>query len=377
MTTTALPTPHGVAAAIGLAALAAATGSSAQEPTPVTMVVEPCAGSCDLTLVPEGEYGEDAGPGMIDESGVRGWLDESGRMYLLGNRGASVQVFGPDGAFLARAGRRGSGPGELEDGGSLVVTGDGVFSVLDDTRQVILTFDATGALRSESRIRGWAARGLETVYAGGALAVHHADLRTPALVGYPLHLVNLESGEVVESFGSLTGEYDARSGLHHTIAAGPGRSVWMAERYAYSIELWEPEPGRLLRSLRREVKWFPEIPVAELPHGWEEKPNPLINGIAAGDSLLWLAILTVDERWREGREHRYDTTVEVVDFRRNRVVGSERLDDIYRWVGPGLLGRLVVTPEGAVRYRTTRVLLDGQVSGSEAAAARDPTSSGR
>ncbi len=373
--TVAPPTLYGALVAVVLVALAAATGSVAQEPSPATMVVEPCTGPCDLTFVLEREYGEDVGPGMLEDSGARGWLDKSGRMYILGNLGTSVQVFGPDGAFLMRAGRRGSGPGELEDGGSLVITEDGVFSVLDRTRQVILTFDTTGALRSESRIRGWAARGLETVHAGGVLAVHHADIRTPALVGYPLHLVNLESGEVVESFGSMTGEYDSRSGLHHTIAGGPGRSVWMAERYAYRIELWEP--GRLLRSLRRDTKWFPEVPVAELSRGWEEKPSTMINSIAAGDSLLWLTILTADERWREGREHRYDTTLEVIDFRRGRLVGSERLGDIHRLVEAGLLGRLVVTPERAVRYRTTRVLLGGEVSGPEAAAAGGPTSLGR
>ena len=366
---------------VALAVLAGATRSVAQEPTARTMVVEPCTGSCDLTFVSEREYGDDTGPGMIEGSGVRGWLDESGRMYLLENVGRSVQVFGPDGAFLARAGRRGSGPGELEDGSSLVITEDGVFSVLDRVRQVILTFDATGAFRSESRIRGWAARGLETVHAGGVLAVHHADLRTPDLVGYPLHLVNLESGEVVESFGSLTGEYDVRSGFLHVIAGGTGRSVWMAERYAYSIELWEP--GRLLRSLRREAKWFPGVAVAELARSSEEeKPIPVIYGIAAGDSLLWVAILTPDERGGEGGEQRngnplYDMTLEVIDFRRNRVVGSERLGGVHHLVEPGLLGRLVVTPEGSVRYRTTRVLLGGEVSGREAAAAGGPTSLGR
>ena len=192
--------------------------------------------------------------------------------------------------------------------------------------------------------------------------------------------MNLESGEVVESFGSLTGEYDVRSGLLHVIAGGPGRSVWMAERYAYSIELWEP--GRLLRSLRREAKWFPEVAVAELARRWEEeKPIPVINSIAAGDSLLWVAILTPDERGGEGGEQRngnplYDMTLEVIDFRRNRVVGSERLGGVHHLVEPGLLGRLVVTPEGAVRYRTTRVLLGGEVSGREAAAAGGSTSLG-
>ena len=244
---------------------------------------------------------------------------------------------------------------------SLVVIGDGLFSVLDRRRGVIVTFDSTGALWKETRPRGWSPRGTQTIHVGGPLAVHHADIPTPDLVGHPLHLVNLESGEVEESFGSLTGEYDLQTGLDHVIARGPGRAVWLAEKYAYTIELWES--NRLLRSLRRDANWFPEVPVAELGHGWEEKPSPLIASLAADDSLLWVAVGVADEQWEEGGEYRdlalfYDTMIEVIDWKRARVIGRERFDDDYfHWVRPGLLGRAVVTPEGSIRYRTTHVRL--------------------
>ena len=169
--------------------------------------IEPCRESCGLTLVPEREYGDDSGPGMIEAAGARAWLDESGRLYLLGAV-THVQVYGPDGAFLRRISRRGSGPGELENGHSLVVTGDGVFSILDRSQGKILTFDWNGELLHEIRPHGWFPFGSGTVHVGGPLAVHHADIQTPDRVGYPLHLVNLETGEAVGSFGSLTGEYD-------------------------------------------------------------------------------------------------------------------------------------------------------------------------
>ena len=151
------------------------------------------------------------------------------------------------------------------------------------------------------------------------------------------------------------------SGFHHVIAAGPGRSAWMAQQLAYRIELWESD--RLLRSLRREAKWFPEVPASERAQGWEEKPDPTLVGIAADDSLLWVFVATAAEQWEKAAESHdynlfYDTTIEVIDWRRGQVIGSERFDESYfHWIKPGLFGQLVVTAEGSVRYRTTRVRL--------------------
>lgn len=334
--------------------------AAAQEGTQVTSVA-PCVDSCGLTLEVYREYGEADGLAMIEADWVRGWLDESERMYIAGATAGHVLVFGPGGSFLRRIGRPGSGPGELEHVTSLVVLGDGLFSTLDRQRGMILTFDWTGALQNETRARGWSPQGIRTIHVEGPLAVHHADLRTPDLIGYPLHLVNLENGEVEESFGSLTGEYDLQTGLNHVIAGGPGRGVWMAERYAYRVELWES--NRLLRLLRRDVEWFPELRPADRSHGWDERPSTVIAGMAADDSLLWLAIAIADEQWEEGARYRdqsrsYDTIVEVIDWKEGRVVGSGRFDEDYvHWVRPGMLGRLMLTPDGSVRYRTVSVQL--------------------
>lgn len=341
----------------------AVAGASGQESLE-TVTLEPCIGPCGLTLVLEREFGDDDGPGMIEATYVQGWTDDVGRIYIAGEQVAHIQVFRPDGEFLRRIGRRGEGPGELQHASSLAMRPDGAFSVLDRQRGVILTFDADGTLRGEVRSRGWLPVGMETLHVEGSLAVHHADIRTPDLVGYPLHMVDLDTGELKESFGSMSGEYPVGSSLDHVIARGPGRAVWMAERYEYYIELWDTD--QLLRSLRRDAEWFPVTTLSEIGHGWEEEPSPFTPAIAADDSLLWVLVLTADEQWEEGGKTRndeqfFDTIIEVIDWKGGRVVASQRLDeDFFHWVQPGLLGRLVTTPAGSVSYRTYRVILDGQ-----------------
>ena len=155
-----------------------ASSTSAQEPPePTVLELSACEERCGLTLVPVVEFGEDAGPGMI-EGEVGGWVDSSGRMYLVALGADHVLVFDSDGTFLRRVGRRGEGPGELLDIRAFAVVDDGVFAVLDSGRGVILTFDWTGKLLREVRTRGWApvGTGVWLVPLGDAFAVYQAGM---------------------------------------------------------------------------------------------------------------------------------------------------------------------------------------------------------
>ena len=341
---------------------AASPGAATQEAPDVT-VLEPCRESCGITLVPDREYGDDSGDGMIEMSVARSWRDASGRLYLVGLSSNHVLVFGPDGSFLGRIGRKGAGPGEFEFLGSVVLIEDGIFAVTDQGLGRIQTFDWTGKLLRGVQPRGWQPIGAYTVHIEGALAVHAADIRSPAQVGYPLHLIDLDNGTVVESFGSLTGELPLGGHVEpRTIAPGPGRTVWAARHFtAYELELWEP--NTLLRTLRRGAEWFPPKSIDEIG-GHGRKPTPTVGEIAADDSLLWVVVFTADDRWARADEHRdpdlrYDTTVEVIDWRRGRIVASQRFDGYYTgWPEPGLTGRVVVKPDGTVRYVTYRVELE-------------------
>lgn len=346
----------------GVAVFAAVSAGEGSAQEPASVLLAPCVESCSIELVVEGEYGEDSGPGMIETAAALGWMDVSGRMYVAGLSVSQVWVFAPDGSFLRRIGRRGEGPGEFLRIQGAIGVDDGVFAVLDPGRGVIVTYDWTGALLSETRLRGWVPTGAQTLYYGGSRAIHSADIRTADRVGYPLHIFDLETGEIEVSFGSRTGEYHLGRGLEtHVVARGPGRAVWMARVPKYEIELWEP--NRALRSMRREVEWFPELSLEERRsrgHGWEAEPTSGLIGIAADDSLLWVLIDTPDERWRQAAATRdmdlfVDTRIEAIDWRQGRVIASDLFDErLYTWIGPGLAGRLTVKPDGSVRYQTLR-----------------------
>ena len=341
---------------------AASPGAATQE-APDATVLEPCRARCGIALVPDGEYGEDSGDGMIETTRAASWKDASGRLYVVGVPATHLLVFGPNGGFLGRVGREGDGPGEFRDVSSVVLIDDGVFSVLDMRTGRIQTFDWTGKLLRGVQPQNWSPRGVYTVHVDGALAVHVADIRSPAQVGYPLHLVDLDSGTILESFGSLTGELPLGGHLEQrTIAPGPGRAVWTVRHYtAYEIELWEP--NTLLRTLRRDAEWFPPVSIDQVG-GHDDRPSPTVGEIAADDSLLWVLVYTADDRWAEANgfqnpDLRYDTTVEVIDWRRGRIVASQRFDDYYlAWPEPGLTGRVAVKPDGSVRYVTYRVELE-------------------
>ena len=149
--------------------------------------------------------GHDEGPGVVDGLG-NAFMDASDRVYVAGQD--RVQVFAPDGTLLSAFGRRGEGPGELSgSGGAFTFVEDGVFAITDIGRRVIMKFDWEGTLLDEVRMSELMDGG-RLIPWGGTLAVHDANILTsPERIGYPLHLVDLATGEIQASFGSLTGEY--------------------------------------------------------------------------------------------------------------------------------------------------------------------------
>lgn len=336
-----------------------------QEP-PDAAVLElgPCTQRCGMTLVPVAEFGEAAGPGMIEGGGEIA-VDRSGRLYV----GAEdhVVVFDADGTLLRRIGRRGEGPGELMSNRAFAVVDDGTFVILDSGRGVILRFDWTGQLLDEVRPQGWApiGTGVGLVSMGGARAVYQAAFRGGDREGYPLHLINLESGELEASFGSETGEFDINRErvLEVVHARGPDESIWMARNRAYWIELWEPD-NRLILSMRRDVSWFPDALVDGVGHGGPgTEPEPTLFSIAADDLLLWVMIGRADERWAEAEpddfQMQFDTYIEVIDWHHGRVIASQRFDQILSpMIAPGLVAEVVITPEASVRLRTLRIELE-------------------
>ena len=290
-------------------AWAPANPAGAQEPPIADEVqIAPCDGRCPYTLAVEvvAEVGHDAGPGMVDGLS-NAVMDSSGRVYVVGREGRLLHEVRMS---------------ELMQGAYLIP---------------------------------W----------GGTLAVHETNIRTPERIGYPLHLVDLATGEIEASFGSLTGEYDwERERVHDVVPVrGPVGTVWMARNHAYWIELWSPD-NQLHLSMRRDLEWFPDalddLDGHPLP---TDPPEPRLVGLSADDSLMWVMIFRASDNWEEVDPRdfleRYDTHVEVIDWRRGQVIASRRFNEPFLGLtGPGGLSGKIVTTEGAsVRNRVVRIKL--------------------
>ena len=84
-------------------------------------------------------------------------------------------------------------------------------------------------------------------------------------------------------------------------------------------------------------------------------------GLSATDSLMWILALRAAGNWEEVHPdnllERYDTHVEVIDWRRGQVIASRRFDKLYLgWTGPeGLSSEIVITGGASIRNRVVRI----------------------
>jgi hypothetical protein len=97
--------------------------------------------------------GRDEGPQAffrVRAGGVA--TDAAGNIYVLDVGDTELRVFGADGTYLRSHGQKGSGPGELRDAASLLVTPDGEAWVWDAGKQAFVRFEAGGAVLDEVRL---------------------------------------------------------------------------------------------------------------------------------------------------------------------------------------------------------------------------------
>jgi len=151
-------------ACLGLLAVATAACEQRPERTPTQTfpVVEAAVPDTDLS----GRVTTVLSLGVIEgnvnqEFGfVRGVVrSENGSLYVLDVMAKEVRVFGPDGVFSRKMGRKGGGPGELESPVQLGVTGDTV-SVWDLGLWRVTAYDTLGHFLATSAVEparqfGW------------------------------------------------------------------------------------------------------------------------------------------------------------------------------------------------------------------------------
>jgi hypothetical protein len=126
----------------------------------VRVVNTPPASGIDPTWMVE----EDFRIGALDDDGpasfgqIKGLaVDDQGRIVVLESQAQELRVFGPDGRHIRTLGRRGEGPGEMQNANGLLMAPDGRVWVADPQLGRMSVFDIdTGYVESHPwRARQW------------------------------------------------------------------------------------------------------------------------------------------------------------------------------------------------------------------------------
>ena len=348
-----------------LAASLAVAPAAAQEVVEIPRQLG-CRG-CAIEVERIAVLGEEDGPGIIESDATEAAVDSRGRYFLFHAYAPYVKVFDARGRYVKTLGAEGQGPGEFRGVGIVRVSAGDTIHVFDSDNSTHSIFSPSLSFLRSHRLDFLPQ--LEAVALDANRAVVAVPIRTPARVGFPLHLV--DRGRIVRSFGSERGAFrpDIPYFDDRTIApAGPGR-IWSAHRNRYHIELWSTD-GRKLRELRRSVDWF-------RPHASSgfaspsTPPAPLLQQVwqdRAG--RLWVRTVVADPNWRRavqrGGPHGYtvqdydgyrDTVIEVIDPQRGRVLASRRFPMMVDLLGEDRLGTVMTGPDDVPRYVVWRLRL--------------------
>ncbi len=291
-------------------------------------------------------------------------------------------VVSPDSGFARSVGRPGQGPGEYEwirfarsHRGRLYVfdTRNMRLTVLALPKfEVLETTQLLDVIPSSLKFDG--------VVLSDSAYVLNAEIYSPERIGYALHLFQGD-GQILNSFDEVPfGVPDAPPLMRFLAPSASGDRVWAAWRGdAYRLDLWNPWTSTRLRSIVRDVEWFPP---SKEPTSWEpNRPGPSgLNGITVdGDGRLWVVGRSAAaDRWagcfkpNPDRSHpgalayvpietcaSFNYHVEVFDSETGQVLASDRIPPTlaadYAWWGTIRGGWLYAVERDAYQWPVVRL----------------------
>jgi len=284
--------------------------------------------------------GIDGGEGFVGEPTSMARL-LSGN-FVLADRyhQGQLKVYRTDGAFVRTVGRRGRGPGEYEVINAVWALPDGGLEIYDFSLRRITRLDSDFTV-VDTRPFGVPAALITRLRDGSHVTVQ--ALAFDDAVGLPLHWVDT-LGVRRASFGAEPAIDDLRDWPRHLRQLTPASdsSVWSGHYLRYRLEEWSIA-GQRIRSLQRNVDWFPDAARG----GFVDTDSPPETALRAlhkdAEGLLWVVAWVADPDWREGLEMRedlygrkrlrpgnpydyFDSMIEVIDPARQAVVGRARID---------------------------------------------------
>lgn len=366
----AVPLAAVLSAALPMVGSVAFARARQQQPEPIILSSVEC-GDCGIGLERAARLGEDSGPGRIERTDVLVQRGNGDYVLHVSFDPGFMHVFNSDGTFRERVGRQGQGPGEFLTIQEIIAFGRDELIAFDYQNQRGNIVDGSGMTVGTVPLRGVVPRQTGVVaFPRDSLLVINRHLRTPDKVGNPLHLVDF-NGHVLRSFGSSRNvEVDLDEQTYRRRLAGsPDGAVWAGSLGHYVLDQWSHD-GVHLKSYRRQADWFvtqdPHVPLS--PEGGRFSEVMDID-VDAQAEQLWVLVQVpgTNDDWADGliseeyggrREYGpgdyskiYDTMVEVIDVRTDRLIASERVGPaLRRFVGRGLVSSFGIDTSTGVEY---------------------------
>ena len=294
---------------------------------------------CDITLVKTATLSGAGRTNELPQSVVAVSRDRQGRFFVTNREQSGVLVFDTTGRLIRTLGSRGTGAGQFQAAGRVVVAPDESIWVFDHRLMRLTQFSAKlEFVRSREDQRAPA-----LILADGTVIVAE-QIQDPEVIGYPIHSFSPE-GRRIKSFGIETPQYrsDLRLLLTRRVALGSGGTVWSVAPGRYHIDQWNPNQGTRLQQVAVQSSWFKEI--AKLNGNETVRPRATIESLWEHDGLVWVLLRDADSAWkppagantervRSPAEYgqTYDRVIEAIDPKPGRVVASKRFPSAI-WAG--------------------------------------------
>jgi hypothetical protein len=263
-----------------------------------------------------------------------------GRLLLLTEDGGAPQVYDRNGIFEGRIGRRGAGPMEFRrPAGARALPGDSIL-ILDPGLGRATVFSADGGQRTVS--------GMPSVFGLDVLkwplVISYGDIRTPARITMPFHLLDF-SGATVR-IRSTSGEPGKGllpwEGLDAwSLCRVSDSSFWAIGGPEYALELWDTA-GIRHEELVRTLDEYDSGHRYGLGNPGTPPPARVMGSQLTEEGLLWVYLLVPRYDWHRAWEgvviderggislsqspdilhDLYQTRIDVIDLRGGELLGS-------------------------------------------------------
>lgn len=219
---------------------------------------------------------------------------------------------------------------------SLFVDSERAVRTYDIGSGSLLTFDSNYKVTAQTELPHRPA-----LLLGGDRSVVASQITTPALVGYPLHLMS-KDGRIEKSFGADGGPFREADVFKNVraVCLNPDGTIWSIAAGGRLLERWDTSTGRRVAQVTVKSTWFRE---SSRPAPQTQVANPYIVTIWADKDLIWILYQVPDPHWvprklpeedlvgtGEMAERRSDWVLEAVRSDTGNVIAMKSFDRILR-----------------------------------------------